>query len=164
MEVKCYFGTISLNIHNSNEGRRSALKCQHTCCFQGSILKSGYWKRCSACFQWAEMPPGSAKAVFTKKLHGRSCWRLFGSYWQLQGFYLRWRSGLTLCKATQKDKAHGLHQAWFSRDVLCYREGKANLHLMLLLNSVLLLYVSFWGWFGWWGFFWAFFLFGLFCS
>lgn len=26
MEVKCYFGTISLNIHNSDEGRRSVLE------------------------------------------------------------------------------------------------------------------------------------------
>lgn len=26
MEVKCYFGTVSLNIYNSNEGRRSALE------------------------------------------------------------------------------------------------------------------------------------------
>lgn len=24
--------------------------------------------------------------MFTKKLHGRSCWRLFGSYWQPQAF------------------------------------------------------------------------------
>ena len=60
------------------------------------------------------MAPGSAEAVFTEKLHGRSCWKLFGSYSQLRGFYLQRLSGLTQCKATQKDTARGLHQAYGS--------------------------------------------------
>lgn len=80
MEVKWYFGTVSLNIYIwIRKAGGLHWKCQHACCFQGFILKSRCWKRCSACFPGAGEPPGSATAVFTETGPAGGCLGAAGS-------------------------------------------------------------------------------------
>lgn len=76
MEGKCYFGALSLNIYNSNEGRRSALGMP-----AHLLLPRFYFSQDNgnAVQHVSNELLGLLEVLrpcLLRKLRGRSCWRL----------------------------------------------------------------------------------------